>query len=192
MLVFQGGAEYNPTLDIETEYVLRTAAREKKTLRLYVTGTAEVPVLRFTLDEEELTEGDAVSYILFGRSLDELSHGQRTSVTGNSTTGEKARGLAAGLLAGQLTKALGNRLNLDVIEIKAEGDLQSAAIVIGKYLTPDLFMSYQRSFGSATDNDLEPEIVTLEYQLTRLFYLQLTEGDAEDAGFDIIMKLQKE
>ena len=192
LINFQGGAEYNPNLDIEAEYILRTADREKKSLRLYATGTAQVPVLRFTLDDAELTEGDAVSYILFGRSLNELSHGQRSSVTGGSSTGEAAKGLAANLLAGQLTKALGRQLNLDVIEIKAEGDLQGAAIVIGKYLTPDLFMSYQRSFGSNTDNDLTPETVTLEYQLTRLFYLQLTEGNAAEAGFDIIMKLQKE
>ncbi len=147
--------------------------------------------MRFSLDEAEISEGDAASYIVFGRSLDELTQGQRSSVAGSSSAGGMAGSAAAQLLAGQLAQALGNKFNLDVIEVKAEGDLQSAAVVIGKYLTPDLFMSYERSFGSTSDNDLEPETVTLEYQLTRLIYLQLTEGDPKEAGFDIILKFQR-
>ncbi len=190
-LVFQGGADYVAVLDIEAAYVFRTATREKKTLKLFVTGNSEIPVVNFRLDDAEISEGDAVSYLLFGRSLDQLTQGQRAAVSGGSESGSVGTKVAAGLLAGQLSRAIGNRLNLDVIEIKAQGDLQSAAVVIGKYLTPDLFMSYQRSFGSASDDDLEPETVTLEYQLTRLIYLQLTEGDPEDAGFDVIFKLQR-
>jgi len=189
-LSFQGGADYVAALDIEAAYVFRTASREKKTLRLFVGGTSESPSVSFTLDDGEISEGDAVSYIVFGRSLDELTQGQRAAVSDGSESQPMAGKVAASLLAGQLSKALGDKLDLDVIEIKAQGDLQSAAVVIGKYLTPDLFMSYQRSFGSVSDDDLEPEKVTLEYQLTRLFYLQLTEGDAEEAGFDVILKVQ--
>ncbi len=190
-LIFRGGADYIAALDIEAAYVFRTATREKKTLRLFVSGTSQMPVVSFTLDAAEISEGDAVSYIVFGRSLDELTQGQRSSVSGDSESGSVAGSVAANLLAGQLSRALGNKLNLDVIEIKAQGDLQSAAVVIGKYLTPDLFMSYQRSFGSASDDNLVPETVTLEYQLTRLIYLQLTQGDPEETGFDVIVKLQK-
>ncbi|MCP4582236.1 MAG: AsmA family protein [candidate division Zixibacteria bacterium] len=192
IVTFEGGAEYNPRLDVEALYVFRTASREKRNLTLYVSGTAELPVLKFTLDGEELSEGDAVSYILFGRGFDELSQGQKTSVAGSSEDESMTGQLAVSLLAGQLTKALGNKLNLDVLEVKAEGDLKGAAVVVGKYLTPDLFMSYQRGFGSSSDNDLEPEIVTLEYQLARLLFLQLTEGDAKEAGFDFIIKFQRE
>ncbi|MEW6412872.1 MAG: translocation/assembly module TamB domain-containing protein [Candidatus Zixiibacteriota bacterium] len=193
-LSFQGGKDYVANLDIEAGYVFRTAAKEKKTLHLLVTGTSETPQIRFTLDETEISEGDAMAYIVFGRSLDELTQGQRSSVVGENGTsaGAVAGGVAAKLLAGQLAQALGNELNLDVIEVKAEGDLQSASVVIGKYLTPDLFMSYERSFGASTDNDLEPETVTLEYQLTRLIYLQLTEGDPKEAGFDVILKFERE
>ncbi|MBU0985489.1 MAG: translocation/assembly module TamB, partial [candidate division Zixibacteria bacterium] len=192
MVIFQGDSYFNPTLDIEAVYVLRTPTKEKKNLRLNVTGTAETPEIVFSLDGTEIAEGDAVSYIVFGRSLDDLSQGQQTSISGGSGAGEVAGGVAAKLLAGQLAGALGNRLNMDVMEIKAGGDLESAAIVVGKYLTPDLFMSYQRSFGKSSSDDLEPEIVTLEYQLTRLIYLQLTEGNAEEAGFDVILKFEKD
>jgi len=191
VVAFEGGTDYNPRLDIMAEYVFRTATREKKKIVLEITGKARQPQVAFFLDNTALSEGDALSYIVFGRPLDELSQGQRSSVSENTGVEGVAKNVGASLLSGQLTKVLGNKLNMDVIEVKAQNDWQGAAIVLGKYLTPDLFMSYQRSFGSDQDNDPEPEIVTLEYQLTRLLFLQLTEGDAEEAGFDIILKLEK-
>ncbi|MDF1544700.1 MAG: translocation/assembly module TamB domain-containing protein [bacterium] len=191
-LIFQGGSYLNPTLNIDAKYTLRTPAREKKELRLKVTGTAEVPVILFTLDGADISEGDAVSYIIFGRSLDQLNQSQQSNLSGQSGTEQMAGKVATRMLAGQLAGALGRKLNMDIMEIKADGELSNATIVVGKYLTPDLFMSYQRSFGSSMDDDLEPEIVTLEYQLTRLIYLQLTEGDAEEAGFDFILKFERD
>ncbi len=191
-VIFQGGSYLDPTLDIEALYVLRTPTREKKNLRLYVTGTAEAPILSFTLDQAEIGEGDAVSYLVFSRSLDELSQRQQATTEDKKDTRQIAGAMAAKMLAGQLSGVLGSTFNMDVMEIKTSGDMESAAIVVGKYITPDLFMSYQRSFGSSLDDDLEPEIVTLEYQLTKLLYLQLTEGDAEEAGVDIIFKFEKD
>jgi len=191
-LLFSGGATYNPNLNIEAEYQFRTQSREKKTLNLAIGGTAEIPVLHFTLDGSDISEGNAVAYILFGRSLDELSQNQRNAMAGNGDVGTMASGAAAQLLAGQLSQALGSKLGLDVIDVTAQDDWRGAAVVIGKYLTPDLFMSYQRSFGSALNNDPEPELVTLEYQLTKIIYLQLTEGDAKESGFDVIFKLHRE
>jgi translocation and assembly module TamB len=191
-VIFQGGDYMNPALDIEAKYTLRTPSKEKKELVLTVTGNAEIPIIVFALDGAEISEGDAVSYIIFGRSLDQLNQSQQSELSQGSDAEEMAGDVASRMLAGQLAGALGRKLNMDVMEIRADGDLEAAAVVIGKYLTPDLFMSYQRNFGSSTDDDLEPEKVTLEYQLTKLIYLQLTEGDAEEAGFDLILKFEKD
>ena len=38
------------------------------------------PELKFSLDGTEISEGDAVSYVMFGRSLDELTYGQQSAV----------------------------------------------------------------------------------------------------------------
>jgi translocation and assembly module TamB len=191
-VMFSGGDYLNPVLDVEARYVFRTPTREKKELNLVVTGTAEVPAIKFTLDGTEVPEGDAVSYIVFGRSLDQLNQSQQSALGQKPGTTGMAAGLASRVLAGQLAGVLDRTLNLDVIEIKAGEDLEAAAVIIGKYITPDLFMSYQRSFGSSRDDDLEPEIVTLEYQLARLIYLQLTEGDADESGFDVILKIERD
>jgi autotransporter translocation and assembly factor TamB len=120
-----------------------------------------------------------------------LSQGQKSALAQSSGEGSLPGKVAANLLAGQISQVLGEKLNLDVIEVEAAGNLQSAVVEVGKYITSDIFISYKHSFGSASDNDLEPAIVTMEYQIMRFLFLQLTGGDAEDAGFDFIVKLQK-
>ena len=77
-----------------------------------------------------------------------------------------------------------------MIEIKGEDNWETATFVVGKYITTDLFMSYERGFGDATDNDIPPETITLEYELTRNLFLQMIRGDVTESGFDVIWKFQ--
>lgn len=195
-LTFQGGPEMNPNIDLEAAYSFRTPSREKKTLTLIASGTALSPELSFQLDGQAISEGDAASYIVFGRSLNELTYGQRSGLVGGSASGNGegsfAKGVAANFLSNQLAKALGSELSLDVIEINASNDWQSASFVVGKYITNDLFVSYQRDVGEVQNNDVTPETVTLEYELTKRIFLQLIEGNSTDSGFDIFFKFQRE
>jgi translocation and assembly module TamB len=192
-LTFNGGAEVNPTLEIDAVYVFRTPSREKKQLMLAITGEALTPVLEFSLDGAQISEGDALSYIIFGRNLSQLTSGQRSAMAADGRSKEDvARGAITNLFAGRLSEALGSRLNLDVIEIDAQSDWKSASFVVGKYLTNDLFVSYQRGIGTTRDQDeLVPEIVTLEYELSRYIYLQLVAADARNSGFDVIVKYSR-
>ncbi|MBN2541807.1 translocation/assembly module TamB [bacterium] len=189
---FQGGTEYNPEVLLEAEYIFRTAEREKKALKLYVTGKALNPTMRFTLNDIETTEGDAISYIMFGRSLDELTYGQQAGIANaaGGSTGDIAKGLAANLLSDQLAKTLGKKLKLDYIELSAEDNWQSATFVVGKYITNDLYMSYMRRIGESKDKDITPQTITLEYELTRFLFIQLLEGSAKESGIDLIMKFE--
>jgi translocation and assembly module TamB len=190
-IAFQGGSEYNPALSIVAEYVFRNPQRLKQTLTLYVSGTAEQPALSFELDGAEIGEGDALAYILFGRSFDQLTRGQQGAVGDRTSGRELAQGVAAGLVADQLARTIGRELRLDVIDIRAKDDWAGAAFEVGKYLTNDLFVSYQRGFGSAEDNEFAPEIVTLEYELVRNIFLRLIEGASRESGFDVIFRLQR-
>jgi autotransporter translocation and assembly factor TamB len=178
-------------LNISAEHVFRTPDREKKRLTLLVTGRALEPELAFSLDGTEISEGDAVSYLVFGRGLDELTSGQKTALGGGSSSdGGLAKGVAANLLSGQLTKTLGEEFSLDVVEINAQSDWQSASFLVGKYLTTDLFASYQRGLGSGqSDDDIIPQIVSLEYEISRLLSLQMVAGDDRSSGFDFIFKI---
>ena len=189
-LTFDGGDSINPKIAIDAVYNFRTPAREKKQLLLTIGGRAETPELQFSLDDATISEGDAVSYLLFGQNLDALTSGQRKAVIGeNGSKSELARGAITNLLAGKLTETLGKEFSLDVIEINAQSDWRSASFLVGKYLTTDLFVSYQRGVGTARDQDeIVPEIVTLEYELSRHLFFQLVAGDARSSGFDVIVK----
>ncbi len=194
-LIFEGGQEINPRVILEAVYTFRTASREKKKLHLHVSGRAMSPEMKFTLDDTEIDEGDAISYIMFGRSLDELTYGQRKGLQEESGDGagakEIANQLAASMLSSQLTKTLGKQFNLDMVEVNAEDNWEGASFVVGKYLTNDLFMIYQKGFGETQDGEAVPEIVTLEYEVIKNLFLQLIEGDSRSSGFDVIIKLEK-
>ena len=189
-LVFQGGIEFDPNVSLEAAYTFRTAEREKKTLTLYVSGRASLPEIRFELDNRAVPEGDAVAYLLFGRSFDQLTSGQRTEVGGGSSETDVAKRIAANFVSNKISQTIGQQLNLDVIEIKAQENLSAATLTVGKYLTSDLFVSYQRGIGSIEDNDIARELVTLEYEILRFLFLQLIEGDSRESGADVIFKFE--
>lgn len=182
-LNFTGGAEYNPDLNLIAQYVFRSPEREKHTLVATITGKAFTPQVAFSLDGSEIPERDALAYVVFGRSMDEVT----ASGTGGGS-GDMAKGVAANVLAGQLASTLGKSLALDVVEIDASSSLAGATITLGKYLTTDLFMSYQRGVGNPSEDEVTPVIVTLEYELTRNLALQLLQGDPKASGFDFVFK----
>ena len=187
-LLFQGGAEYNPEISMQAQYVFRTAEREKKTLTLDVSGKAFSPVPKFTLDGNAIEERDAIAYVMYGRSMDELTSGQKSDA--GAAQGQLAKGAVSNMLSNRLSQTLGSKLGLDVLDISSQGSLISATVTIGKYLTDDLFMSYQRSLGQNQDQGAAPGIVTLEYELNRLLSLQLLQGDERSSGLDLIFKYQ--
>jgi translocation and assembly module TamB len=187
-LLFQGGVEYNPEVSMQAQYVFRTADREKKTLKLDVSGKAFSPVLQFMLDDNVIEEKDAIAYVMYGRSMEELTSGQQSGA--GAAQADLAKGAAANMLSNQLSQTLGSKLGLDVVDISSQGSLASATMTVGKYLTNNLFMSYQRSVGQTQGQEATPEIVTLEYELNKYLFLQLLQGDEKTSGVDFIFKYQ--
>lgn len=187
-VTFEGGDEMNPRLNLTATYTIKNRDSESKTLAVKAGGTALEPTVSFTLDNESITEGDALSYIIFGRGLNELSVSEQDDVS--SVTGETmAKSAAASLLASQLTKFLGSKINVDYIEVKSQDNFDNASLEVGKYLTSDIFVSYEQQFGNSTDDDLSRYEVKLEYEIFRFLFLQLN-NSSKDSGFDVIFKLQ--
>jgi len=195
-LTFQGGDELNPGIMLEAKYKFRDAAKERRTLLLHVNGDLLQPKIKFTLDEKDIDESDAVAYIVFGRSMDELSYGEKSDVaqSGAATTvsNQVLMDVASSLVTSQLASSLGQEFKLDLIEVRAQDNWQSATFVIGKYITNELFVSYQRTFGESEKNDIAPQTIVVEYELTRHLFLQASEGDSKTSGADVILKFQKE
>lgn len=188
---FQGGEEITPYLDITATYRFRTSERVEQNLTVHVTGTAESPAVSFSMDGDSINEGDAFSYILFGKGMNELTMDQQANMTG-SGGGTLAGKAAASLISSQISNFLGEKLDMDYLEIKSEGGFENATVVVGKYITNDLFVSYEQHFGEKNEKDnLATYEVKLEYELFRFLFLQLNNSSI-DSGFDLIFKFNSE
>ena len=189
-IYFQGESDLNPEISLVADYILRSSSQEKLTLSIQVTGRLQQPVIQFLLDDKPISEGDGVSYIVFGKSTAELSSGERNQID-SSGDDNLATQILVNQIASRVTSVLQNRLNLDVIEFKGDNNWRQAQIVVGKYLTNNLFLSYEKELSFGNNNEVVPEKITLEYELRRRLYLQATQGGDNATGVDLIWKYQK-
>ncbi|MBS2097234.1 translocation/assembly module TamB domain-containing protein [Carboxylicivirga linearis] len=184
-LTFQGGEKIDPILDFQATYTYRGPDKEKRNLKLLVSEKLSEPSIAFTLDGVSIPEGDAVSILIFGKTMDELSYSGQNGIAGSIGTDMLAKAVTS-----QLSKTLGTRFNLDMIEVTATENWQSAAFVVGKYVTNDLFVIYQRGFGETDGDEITPEMIILEYELNRILFVRLQSGSSKESGFDVILKFE--
>ncbi len=186
-IIFQGGENIDPTLNIEAEYVYRGSDKEKRYLDLQITGELSEPDITFLLDGTEITETDGVSILIFGATSDEIGYGGQNGLL--NSIGSNA---LTSLISSQLSKTIGSQFNLDMIEITTTENWQSAAFVVGKYITNDIFVIYQRGFGEVSGDEITPETVTIEYEINDKLFLRLQSGSAKDSGVDVILKFEQD
>ncbi len=186
-IIFQGGEEMDPTLNIEAEYVFRGSDKVKRYLTLNVTGELSEPEITFLLDGTEISETDGVSVLIFGATSDEIGYGGQNGLL--NSIGSNA---LTSLISSQLSRTIGSQLNLDMIEVTTTENWQSAAFVVGKYITNDIFVIYQRGFGEESGDEITPETVTIEYEINDKLFLRLQSGNSKDSGVDIILKFEEE
>jgi translocation and assembly module TamB len=186
VLTFSGGEMTDPLVNLRALYVFRSPDRLKRELMLQVSGKATDPEISFELDRQPIPEADAMAYLLFGQPFDELNYGNQEGVS----SAVPSRFLT-GVISSQLSKTIGSTFNLDMIEIDAGDNWQNTTFMVGKYITNNLFVTYQRSFGQAESDAISPEIITLEYELHRRLSLRLMQGEAKDSGIDLILKFEK-
>ena len=142
------------------------------------------------MDDLRIEEIDAISYLLFGKNSSELTYGEKSQI-GQSKSENIAKLFLVKQLTNQLINTLQHTMNLDVIEFKEDSNWRQASIVIGKYITSKLFLSYQRDFASNQSSEIVPEQIFLEYELNKYFFLQSTKGSQHNTGFDLFWKIEK-
>ncbi|WP_439181526.1 translocation/assembly module TamB domain-containing protein [Carboxylicivirga taeanensis] len=185
VITFMGGEKTDPRLNIIAEYVFRGSDRKKHSLKLSVTERLSEPNISFTLDDSSISQSDAVSIMVFGKTLDELSYAGQNGIVGSVGTN-----MLANMVTSSLNSTIGQRFKLDMIEVNATENWTSAAFVVGKYITNDLFVIYQRGFGETEDDEITPETITLEYEVNKLLFIRLQGGTSKSSGFDVILKLE--
>ncbi len=179
---FDGGDEINPLIKLEAVYSIRDADRNR--IRIVVSGRVLDPKIKFYFNNEEIEESNAVSYIVFGRNLEQVSGGERRDLQSGQ--------LLTQLAAAQLSKTLGKKLSLDVIEFqgKSEGD-EASSITVGRYISDHIFISIQQLIGGENWETMAGLRATLELELRKNIFMQFTKGDEKSTGFDLIWKYQK-
>ncbi len=158
-LLFAGTPVENPGLDIRAT---RGFPDQNITVGLQVRGTAIAPQLT-VFSTPAMEQSDALSYLVAGKPLSQLKGGEGNAV-GSAAS---ALGTAGGDL---LAKSIGTKMGLDDVGVADNSSVGGAALTVGKYLSPRLYMSYGVGLFSPG------QVVTLRYKLTRLFNFEMQNG----------------
>jgi translocation and assembly module TamB len=170
-LVFAGPPE-NPGLDVRA--VREQLPEEIDEVGLQVTGTLKSPQLTL-FSEPTMPETEILSYLVLGRPL-----GQASSEEGSMLANAA---LSLGLKGGNLlAKKIGNQLGLDEIGVESEGGLDTTQFVLGKYLSPKLYVSYAAGLLEAQNT------FRVRYDLFKGFSVRAQGGT--DSAVDVLYTIE--
>ncbi len=158
-LLYAGTPVDNPRLAI-------VAVREIDTVKagFRVSGSARTPELT-VFSDPAMGQANALAYIVAGKPLDQVGSGSGESDA--LQTAARQLGTAAG---GLLAKNIGKRLGVDEIGIQDNAAVGGAALTVGQYLSPRLYLGYGIGLFESG------QVVTLRYRLSRSLSLDAQQG----------------
>ena len=163
-LLFAGTPLDNPRLAI----VAMREIDEKQSTGLRIAGSAQRPIIT-VISDPNVGEADALSYLVTGRSLNDVGSASGSSQDALASATRSLEGAGAGLVA----KRIGQRLGLDEAGVEENEMIGGSALTIGEYLSPRLYLSYGVGL-------FEPgEVVALRYKLTDDIGVKVQRGSEE-------------
>jgi translocation and assembly module TamB len=178
-VLFAGGAIDNPGLSIRA---LRRPA-QGIVVGVYAKGELRQPEISL-FSEPSMSQSEQLSWLVLGRSIQNSSGAENDYIT--------QAAMVLGIRGGNfLTRNIAENIGLDAIGIEtgsgeagSSSDVNQAALVLGKYLTPKLYISY----GLGLLDSLST--VKLRYLMTERWSL-VTESSVIDSGGDISYSFEK-
>jgi translocation and assembly module TamB len=135
---------------------------------LRIAGSAQQPVIT-VISDPNVGEADALSYLVTGRSLNEVGSASGSSQDALASATRSLEGAGAGLVA----KRIGKRLGLDEATVEENEMIGGSALTIGEYLSPRLYLSYGVGL-------FEPgEVIALRYKLSDDVGVRVQRGSEE-------------
>jgi translocation and assembly module TamB len=167
-LLFAGTPIDNPRLNL-----VAVRQVQEVTAGIRVTGSAQAPQLT-VFSDPPMGQSNALSYLVAGKPLSDIGAGEGDGDAVQAAA--RSLGTAAG---GLLAKNIGRRLGVDEVTVKDSEALGGAALTVGQYLSPRLYLSYGVGL-------FEPgEVLTLRYKLSRDLALEALNGpEGTRAGLD--------
>ncbi|MBN1825410.1 MAG: translocation/assembly module TamB [Candidatus Eisenbacteria bacterium] len=168
-VTFYGEDEADPAMDM-----VLSANVDGSLIRVLFQGTVHKPVLSLE-SEPEMSEGDILSFLLFGRSLDQLDHDQMLLVQ------ERAGDMAAFFGAAQIGARLSRDLGVDLVSVESgRGKNGGRSLVIGKYISRRLLLKYEQAIEGRS-----ALYVALEYFLTGRLRVETLFGRHDQSAIGI-------
>ncbi len=177
-IYFAGGPVTEPALDIRAV----RHPKEDITVGAHVKGTLKSPSFELFSDPS-MTQQEQLSYLVLGRSLEESPDGQQSALSSAM--------LAMGLKGGDfLAKNIGKAVGLDQFSIEtgsgeagAQSNPSEAQLVLGKYLSPRLYVSYGIGLFS-------PEsVLRMQYDISNNWKV-VTDSGSQSTGADILYTVE--
>ena len=165
-LSYNNSALSDPELEIVAERVIRD---EDVTVAVNVRGRLAEPFITIS-STPAMPSNQALSYLLTGRSIDTLQSNEATSVDRAAETLAISGG---GLLLG----TVGSKIGLDEVTVESRGT-DDTEVVLGKYISPKLFVSYGISIVEAINT------IKLRYTINKHWSLKAEAGLQQSADVE--------
>ena len=172
-VTFSGSEKNRPVLDVVARHEVSDYV-----ITLHVEGDSKRPELTFS-STPELPEEDILSLLAFGKTIDRLSGSERTALSSQGAA------IAGNIISGILEKRLGDTLGLDTLEVEVGDELGTGSVRGGRYITQDLFLSYERHLGEQGGNSVE-----VEYSLGPRVKLKGASDDQGQSSLDLFWHIE--
>jgi translocation and assembly module TamB len=123
-----------------------------------------------------MSDSEAIAILITGKSLNSASRTEASILVDAITT--------LGLKKGEsVTNQISQTFGLDVLTIDTETELDQSSLLIGKYLTPRIYVYYAIGLFDQASK------LALDYQLSRRVKLEAISG--KNQSMDIIYRIER-
>ncbi len=169
-LLYTGGPLSNPGLDLRAVRHINNV-----TAGLKLKGSLNQPQLEL-FSSPAMGQTDILAYILLGRPMENAS-GEESAMMAKAA-------LALGLSGGdRLARILGDRFGLDEMRVESSDTGEQASLVIGRYLSPKIYVSYGVGLIETINT------FTVRYQISDKWQIKAESGESQ--GADIIYTIER-
>jgi translocation and assembly module TamB len=163
-LLFTGGPLTNPGLDLRA--VRKT---NNVTAGIKVKGRLKQPQLEL-FSNPAMGQTNTLSYLLLGRPVESAS-GEEGEMMAKAA-------LALGLAGGdRLARSIGDQFGLDEMRVESSDGGDQASLVVGRYLSPRLYVSYGVGLVESLNS------LKLRYQISERWQAEAVSGENQGADF---------
>lgn len=172
-LIFPNIPLEDPALDVRASRVTGEV-----TAGVTVRGTLQHPQIT-PFSVPVMSHSDALSYLLYGLPLSQASAEEGQALY---TIAASAAASGSALLANQVIRILG--LPFDSARVENDPTTGGSVVVVGKYLSPRLYVSYGRGLAEQLNT------FRLRYQLSSKWAIEADTSNEQQSGADVVYTIE--